>query len=305
MPKTSAFDHPKFEHHLDVHSWMFKACGKNLYAALLLAYLEDKFNELLVKENKNKGWMKLNKFQLQNGIFAESWHYVEEGLGILSTLKFIQYNPNSPEFPREETEMWIKVNALEVNRWLSVHKKSDEDKMKVLDWNPFLAMMLMHEQRVVIKEEVVQVVKEVKTRTYNLEKFGQSAIATAKEIFQFWRWIVNKPRAQESNKFLKMICDRLSEKYTIGDCAQACFGMVKRKANPDMSKYDDLQYIFGDSARMNRMISDAESIGWDNNKAFEKFEEIISKIEMSESLPAPPKLDTSVKINVSTGAELL
>ncbi|MGB4825630.1 MAG: hypothetical protein WBP82_12095, partial [Leuconostoc mesenteroides] len=269
-------------------------------AALLLAYLEDKFNLLLQSKEKNKGWMLLNKFQVQNAIFAESYHYVEQGLEQLMILNFIQLNPKNADYPRQENEIWVKVDALKINQWLSIYKKSDEVRMNLLNFNPFLALMLFGKSEPEVIEKIVE--KKVIER----EKFKESDLPfmrRASRIYEFWKWVTNHPQSKISEKFLKMIIARLKEDYTDGQLAHSIYGLLPRKENPEMNKFDGIKYVFGDSEKVDRMISDAIKSGYTEKLAEDEFDDFCQALEHQEDIkPRPIRYGSK---NKSTGANLV
>lgn len=305
MSKTSCIRHPKFEHSISVHSWQYRATGKHLYAALLLSYLEEKVNLLLELKNMgvnyNKGWIKLNMFQLKHGIFTEDFRELESAIEILEGLKFIETNPDSPEFPRESNEIWIKVNALQINNWIDIDSKTDEVKMNLLDFNPFIILMVLSgTAEVEIQEKII----ETKAAS-PLKKFedNQPLIQKARQLFYFWKWVTDKPRSQPQDKYLRMIIDRLQDGYTEIDIALSFYGMLYRK-NTDFAKYDAIHYIVKESAKLDRFTAYALEIGYDEEIAEKEYNQFISMWSVGAKVPARPIEQRQESVKSATGSEI-
>lgn len=302
MPKTSAFDHPKFEHSLTIHSWQLKACENNLFAAMTLAYLEDKFMLLLQAKDKQKGWLKLNKFQIKNAIFAESSNYVDSALDHLKLLNFIQLNPQNPDYPRGEEEVWVKLNFLEVNAWLEVYKDKKVKKIDLLNYAPFMMLALFMTPEPQIIEKTVEVVKEkIVAEREKLRPEDHPYVQRAAKLFEFWKWVTNHPKSNISDKYLRMIINRLKENYSDYQVAQAILGILSRKGQKDFEKYDTLNYIIKDSARLDMMVKDAEKMGFNIDKAGNEFYEFSKKFDSNEKIEPRSTVDI---INPNTGSKL-
>jgi hypothetical protein len=78
------------------------------------------------------------------------------------------------------------------------------------------------------------------------------------EVFDFWKRILNHPRATLDSKRKRLIQTRLKDGYTVGDLCQAIAGCQKSAfhmgLNDKGAKYDSIDLILRDSAHVDQFI---------------------------------------------------
>lgn len=300
--KTSAIRHPKREHQITVHSWMFKVTGKNLYAANLLAYLEGKFNLMLDLDVKNGGWMKLNKMQIKNGIFADEWEYYNSAIDTLLALEFISVDTESTdEFPLGEYELFIKLDALKINEYLDNITKTKEVTSPIVDYLPYFVFIghtpkiEPHVEKTTVtyteinveqpkQQTLIDVGKTVKkTRTKKVIELDNSLIGTARELFAFWKVKTGHKRSNLQDKFAKQIIDRLKDGYSPFQIAQGIIGLTHSQYHKD-NEYDHIQYVVRDTQKLDRMCDIAERNGIELDDAGEEYSVFLESFRSGEKL---------------------
>lgn len=286
--KTSPIRHPKFEHSVTIHSWMMKACHGNLYAALLLGYLESKYHIALQTDTKpKKGWMKFQKFQVKNGSFAGDWEDLDLALDILSALSFVDHDDTwNEERPCGEGEIWIQFHALRINQWLELYQKPTEKKMELFDFTPFISLLFLT-QATFIEVEVpvekiveVKVEKEVKVRTIKLD---ETWIGVARDLFAFWKFATKHPRSNLQDKSAKLIIDRLKDGYDKYQIATGIIG-ITYSDHHTQNKYDHIDYVVRTAKMLDTFIALASDNGYKPEYAEITFNEYIRKRDAGETI---------------------
>lgn len=285
MPKTSAIQHPKRDYYLSIHRWQIDICKGNIQSAFILSAMEELFNNLLEQKIKNKGWIFIQyKKLIELCVLPISAGDLPDNLKLLQSLKII-----SLDVPREIEDInkgleisklgfWFKLEAVKINQWIQAHQTPVEKKLDVLDYEPFLALLLFQ-------------IKSLRPELPKTE-YKQNVI----QLFNFWKVVTNHPRSAAADKWLKMISERLKDGYSVEYCAKAILGIsYSSHHNGDNGvKYDGVKYIFGDTEKLDRMADIAELHGETNFTAEAKL------IKFNQT----GKFDFNRAVNPSTGAIL-
>jgi hypothetical protein len=302
---------------------MFKVTGKNLYAANLLAYLEGKFNLMLELENKSGGWMKLNKMQIKNGIFADEWDYYNIAMDTLKALEFIAVDEEgSPEFPLGNYELWVKLDALKINQWLDDYTKTKgELQSPVIELMPYFVFLQQHKllplevqphQAVVLEQlqnghvrvpeqqSLIEVgEKKRKPRAKKTIELDNSMIGTAKELFAFWKMKTGHKRSNLQDKYAKMAMDRMKEGYTPVQIAQAIIGLTHSDFHIQ-NNYDHFEYVVRNAKNMDKFCDLAEKNSVTETEASKIYSEFVEQLRSGAEI----QYETTTFKNPITGREL-
>lgn len=306
--RTSALRHPKHEHAITIHSWMMKITNNNLYAATLLAYLENKFNIMLDMKEKSGGWMKLQRFQVKNGMFATTFNEVDDAINLLESLDLILVNHISDHTGEalKSGEISIKLDALRINEWLDVYCKKVDNKMDLLEYAPFMNLLLIGYKlaEVQIEDEQPELFElkqvETKKRKTKDSEPDSTYIGKARNLFTFWKTKTGHKRSNLGNKFANMIIARIKDGYTDGQIAHGIIGLTFSKYHIE-NKYDHIEYVVRDTAKLDRMIAIAIKNNVTEDMAFQEFLKMVVKIENGEEL----SYDKKIFVNPTTGKELV
>ncbi len=310
--RTSAIRHPKYEHAITIHSWMMKITEGNLYAATLLGYLESKFNILLDAKEKNNGWMKLKEFQVKNGMFASTFNDMNMAIEILETLDLILVNRlyDSKAQELKSGEISIKLDALRINEWLDMYCKNTDTKMGLLEYMPFLGLLLINYQMdtVDLNDNEDQLEFELKPPEPKTRRKATSNKPTdnpvtdsAYMLFNFWKVKTGHKKSNLSDRDRNLIMKRLGDGYSEAQIAHATIGISFSQHHVE-NKYDYMYYVVRQAAMLDRFIAFAIKEGITEEQANLEYSEVKRKLDNNEELVYESK---RVFKNPTTGKELV
>jgi len=81
--------------------------------------------------------------------------------------------------------------------------------------------------------------------------------SSQRNLFDFWRFMLNHPQARESEKYLKPIVQRLKEGYTIPQLSQAIYGLSLSKYHLE-NGYTHIHYALKDDRQILMMVQTAK-----------------------------------------------
>jgi glutathione peroxidase-family protein len=136
----------------------------------------------------------------------------------------------------------------------------------------------------------------------------KTSSSTQRNLFNFWKFMLNHPQARESEKYLKPISQRLKEGHTFAQLSHAICGLSLSKYHID-NGYTHIYYALRDDKQVLMMINVADKNGVTEEKAETQYEWFVERFNSGHDIKELIKLkDTKISkrsVNPKTGEELL